>query len=445
MEKTLGELRGIEAAMKVYQEVKRGSFASESLRVISEKVPEKERTLAASLVYSLFRRESLWREILGRFLKKGRDGVSSAAKSALMVGTAGVLDLRTFEARVLVNGLVEWTKIRDEKGAKVVNAVLRRISEDGPGVMREIEKSAVFPDLAMRNGVPLWCAWMFENSLGKDEARSLIELQSLPSYLSLRVYPEDKRELAMNNLEKAGYKASFSTVFPFSLRIEGTALPTALPGHKDGLITPQSESSMAFLLSLPDSAEGPFLEMCCGRGVKTGQLAQMFPGVSIESWDMSAPKVRAAKKEMIRLGLDGKVLFKTGDALDLVQDFRPRTVIVDAPCSGSGTWRRHPESKWRLTQENLKDYASLQIKLLKRALELAEPGGTVLYGTCSLFKEENEKVVARAMADCPGLAELEPPEKITSMAKKGRPYGYYIWPDTPWTDGFYMALLAVRH
>lgn len=440
-----GSLRGIEAALEVWQDVRRGKFASESLRRVSERVSERERPLVATLIYSLIRRESLWREIVGRFLKTGSSGVSPAVKAALMIGTAGALELRTFEPRVLVNALVEWTKVRDELGARVVNAVLRRIVDGGGAVLAEIEKSGAFADVAMKNGTPLWAARAWENCFGRDEGRSLLELQSMPVSLSLRLSSVSDMVHVLVELNDGGVKASPSPILPFAVRIDGTALPTALPGYREGRITPQSESSMAFLCSLPESIEGPFLDMCSGRGVKTGQLAQMFPGERIEAWDLSAPRINSARKEMARLRLDGRVDFMVGDSLSLIPSGKIRTVILDSPCSGSGTWRRHPEAKWRLTQDELSAYSALQVRLLTRAVDLAGPGGTVLYGTCSLFREENEQVVAKVMAEHRGLVELDPPATVTARARRGRPWGYYLWPDTAWSDGFYMALLAVSH
>ncbi len=437
-------MRGIEAALEVWQEVRRGAFASESLRKVSGKVSHRDRPLTATLVYSLIRRESLWREVVGRFLKTG-SGVSPAVKDALLVGAAGALELRTFEPKVLVNALVEWTKVRDEHGGKVVNAVLRRIVDEGGKVLAEIEGSPAFADLAMRTGTPLWVARAWENCFGREDGRALVELQAQPISLSLRVSPGVNREDVVAGLIKGGYNADPSSVLPFSVRLDGTALPTSLPGYDSGEITPQSESSMFFLESIRGVAKGPFLDMCAGRGIKTGQLVQMYPASSVEGWDLSDSRINAARREMARLGFPDYVSFFCGDGLKLDPRVTPNTVILDAPCSGSGTWRRHPEAKWRFTQEALADYSATQIKLLKRAVDIVAPGGTVLYGTCSLFKEENEQVVAKVMSERPGLLELDPPSEISSRGRRGRPWGHYMWPDSPWSDGFYMALLSVRH
>jgi 16S rRNA (cytosine967-C5)-methyltransferase len=117
--------------------------------------------------------------------------------------------------------------------------------------------------------------------------------------------------------------------------------------------------------------------------------------------------------------------------------------MLDAPCSGSGTWARHPDGKMRLSPEKLEDLAELQSKLLVRAIDLAAAGGTVLYSTCSLFRQENEQVVAKAMEARPGIVEM-PPHNTYDCLIRGRPWGSYILPRLPWLDGFFIAVLTKR-
>ncbi len=439
-----GPLRGIEAALEVWREVRRGRFASEVLRRVSSRVSEKDRPLAATLAYAVLRRESLWKELVGRFLKTGSSGVSTAVRDALVLGAAGALELRTFEPRVLVNALVEWTKVRDERGARIVNAVLRRIVADGPDVLRSIETSGAFSDLALRTGTPLWVARSWEHSFGRNEGRELMELQASPVSLALRVSPGVDRDALVAELAEDAVRSWVSPDMTCSIRLEGTALPTVLPGFDDGRITPQSEASMLIPMAFLDNkTRGPILDMCAGRGGKTGQLAQLFPDASVEGWDLSSGRIKAAEREMKRLGLASRISLVVGDAVELSPSREPRRIMLDAPCSGSGTWRRHPEGKWRLNQKDLGQYAATQLQLLRRALDLISPGGLVLYSTCSLFREENEQVVAAVMAERRAVVELEPPFNVVSQCRRGRPWGYYIWPGTPWSDGFYLALLTV--
>ena len=207
---------------------------------------------------------------------------------------------------------------------------------------------------------------------------------------------------------------------------------------------PQSESSMLAAETLAKRAEGKYvLDMCCGRGVKTGQLADIMRGARIEAWDVSEPKLKSAQFEMMRMRAEERVKFKCGDSLTLEPDEAPDTILLDAPCSGSGTWGRHPEAKWRCSPEQVEEHGKLQRKLLERAATLLAPGGVLMYSTCSLFRTENEKIVADVMSRHPELVEL-PVERRAEFMRRGKPYGTVIMPALPWVDGFYMAMLAKR-
>ena len=169
----------------------------------------------------------------------------------------------------------------------------------------------------------------------------------------------------------------------------------------------------------------------------------MMPEAKIEAWDISEGRIRSAEYEMIRMSARDRVSFFCGDSLRLEPKTEPKAILLDAPCTGSGTWGRHPESKWRITPEMVSDAADLQRKLLDRAVSLVAPGGIVAYSTCSMFREENEKVVASVMARHPELTEV-PVERSHKLMSKGKPYGTLIWPGLPWIDGFYLALLVKR-
>ena len=154
--------------------------------------------------------------------------------------------------------------------------------------------------------------------------------------------------------------------------------------------------------------------------------------------DISEGRIRAAEYEMIRMRVRDRVKFRCGDSLSLTPSKEPQAILLDAPCTGSGTWGRHPESKWRMTPEMVMKAAELQRDLLERAVSLVAPGGVVAYSTCSMFREENEKVVAAVMARHPELTEA-PVERSHKLMLKGKPYGTVIWPGLPWVDSFYLA------
>lgn len=428
-------LRGVDGAMMLLDQVSRGGIVSESLRTLAPRMAASDRTLAASLGYALVRRLSLWEHLRELYLKPKPSKFSKSVQSAMLMGAAGLMELKNFAPAVLISSLIDWTKERDPRGARVVNAVLRRVLEEGPAELARLEKS---PDIAAKCllcGVPEWIGRKWAEQYGAESGHRLIELNAGAASLSLRLSPDAPRELTSLFAEHS--ITVEESPLPEGLRVNGTYLPSALPGYEEGWIAPQSESSISVGNEAADFDGTRLLDMCAGRGVKTGQIAQLRPDISVEAWDLSKGRVSAGSREMERLGLSKRVSFAAGSALELEPQQFPDAVLVDAPCSGSGTWRRHPEGKWRLTPENLEELAQLQFQLLNRAFSLVKDGGKVVYSTCSLLKEENEDVAARALAASPDMR----PEGF-SLPDGAVPCktGCVILPENPWTDGFYMAV-----
>jgi len=263
-------------------------------------------------------------------------------------------------------------------------------------------------------------------------------------YSSFRITGEADRERILGLAKEKGIRCWQSPFVSSSVRLAGTVFPPDFPGYGEGLATPQTESSMMVAEVMKKMHRGgPLLEMCSGRGVKTGHISSLFRETPVESIELSPARAKAAERELARTGRRGKVRIITGDALQTLPSFIPAMISLDAPCSGSGTWNRHPEAKWRLTPEKLDSLASLQINLLKRAVSLLAPGGIVVYSTCSLLKNENENVVAHVLSEEPGLVELSFPFS-GPVFRKGRPWGTYMWPELPWIDGFYMAVIMKK-
>ncbi len=439
-------MRGIEAALECRREVRRGAFAPEALRKLGGGLEPPDRVLASSLLYATSRRESLWKHLLGLFLKKPLHALSAETADVLMVGTAGLMELRRFSPQVLVSALVGHVKAgRSPHEAGLVNAVLRRIGEEAPRILEKMERSPDAKEQCLLLGIPSWAGRRWIEEWGKEEARNLWKLSSMKPCLSVRLNRPEKERDFLAGLEKAGIRGWPSPLLKGSCRLSGNPFPPSLPGFAEGWVTPQTESAMLVVEAFLELLDGgPVLEMCSGRGVKSGQLLCRLPeGVPVESWELSPGKVASAKAEMQRIGVSRRAVFKVGDALTLEPEQAPRAVLLDAPCSGSGTWKRHPESKWRLTPERLAQMARLQASLLERAFRLVQPGGIVVYCTCSLFREENEQVVGSVLGSGWDLVEL-PLSLPGAISVKGKPYGRILWPKLPWIDGFYIAAFMKR-
>lgn len=438
-------MRGLEAALSIYGNVQDGAFASEAIRRVYNNIAPNDRKLAATLVYCTLRRQALWKTMLMKYCKRSPRSLSPLTHNALMLGIAGIVELKHFALPVLINGLVQAIKNNgDAKDIGLVNAVLHTVADDSAKFLGELKKSGALRDQALYWGVPGWAAAKWAKDLSIPEAKKLVRGSGMKTYLSLRLSAGVEREAYLKEYNESGRLGWASPFLPCSVRTAANPYPLELPGFGEGKIMPQSESSMLVAETLARNYRGgTVLDMCCGRGVKTGQLADLLPEAKIEAWDLSEGKLKSAALEMMRLHAEDRVSFREGDALTLTPEEQPSTILLDAPCSGSGTWGRHPESKWRMTPEQVEENSLLQNKLLERAAELLAPGGVLAYSTCSLFRDENEKTVAEVMAKHPELVEL-PIERTEKFMVRGKPYGTTIMPALPWVDGFYMALFEKR-
>lgn len=441
-------MRGIEGALAVLDEVEKGAFASEALRKAWGNVVPTERKLTASLVYITLRRLGLWKHLLAKYCKRPAESLHTETASALIVGIAGVLELEHFKPGVLVNALVQRVKhIKGQSGesreAPLVNGVLHTVMREAPQYIQSLKESSALRDQALAYGVPGWAAAEWNREWGIKEAKRLLRLSTAQTYLSLRASPGvDRSEWIASFLTAKSQLSDFS---PSSIRIESNPYPPDLPGYREGYVTPQGESSIWAVETLLSHWSGGFLlDMCCGRGIKAGQILSSRTDARVEGWDVSGPRLGAAQKDLSRLGVSERAKLVQGDALKLNPGESPPAILLDAPCTGSGTWGRRPEAKWRASPEKLRAASNLQKQLFSRAVDLLAPGGIIMYCTCSVFREENEKVVGSVLADRRDLVEL-PIKGRQDVLKKGKPYGALIWPESPWLDGFYAALFSKKN
>ena len=365
-------------------------------------------------------------------------------RSCLLLGTAGVLELRHFARGVLVNALLEHLRAHSlERYVPLVNAVLRAVGERGGARVEGLRRSPSLEDRALWAGMPVWSVPAWTRTWQRADLLKLFDLMAQAPASSRRVSPGRREEL-LSLLRERGMEAEPSDLSD-ALHLDSTVLPAATPGFKEGWCTVQTEGSI-----LAGSLVGHFyrgglvLDMCSGRGVKAGQILQSLPDARLEGWELSEGRHRSAAGEMRRLGVADRALLRQGDALKLEPSAPPSLILLDAPCSGSGAWSRKPESKWRLDWRRFDRLAAVQRSLLERALALCASSGIIVYVTCSLLRQENENVVAEVLANHRECVELPAPWTEGGPFHRGRPFGTYIWPATPWLDGFYCSIIMKR-
>jgi 16S rRNA (cytosine967-C5)-methyltransferase len=237
---------------------------------------------------------------------------------------------------------------------------------------------------------------------------------------------------------------------PLALRIEGRRALQATRAFQEGLIEVQDEGSQIIAL-LCDAQPGMAVaDFCAGAGGKTLALAaQMENRGRLVALDLEAARLNRAEPRLQRAGVTIVEKQLLPDAAWLGENFDLfHRVLVDAPCSGSGVWRRQPDARATLTPERLADYLAAQAEVLKGAAPLVRPGGRLIYATCSLLPEEDERQVEAFLARHPEF-EVRPVAGIWSAVFPGTPCpadGPYLLltPATHGTDGFFVAILERR-
>jgi 16S rRNA (cytosine967-C5)-methyltransferase len=241
-------------------------------------------------------------------------------------------------------------------------------------------------------------------------------------------------EEALAEFEHTGWRATVSPVLPGAVRLDGECDVTRTRAFAEGRIEVQDLGSQLLLAAAGVARGERWLDACAGAGGKTLQLAGLVgPEGAVVAHD-----VRAEALVELRLRAE------RGGYANIAVDPRPvgtfDAVLVDAPCSGSGTWRRHPHLKWSTDPVLVRGCAETQLRLLTGFAPRVRSGGRLVYATCSLCRTENAAVVQAFLAASPEYAE-EPPRQRFGMPSTPDSAGLTIDPSVHDTDGYYVAVL----
>jgi 16S rRNA (cytosine967-C5)-methyltransferase len=255
------------------------------------------------------------------------------------------------------------------------------------------------------------------------------------------------REGLLKRLHQEGIDARPTPLSPLGIFLDTRVNAFSLEAFKAGLFELQDEGSQ-LLGMLVDAPPTQVLDACAGAGGKTLQLAaQMKNRGELHALDIDERRLEELKRRGRRAGVHNTRIHVLGDAqgdpaLEVWTGKMDR-VLVDAPCSGTGTFRRKPDGRYRLTADDLSAHVARQKTLLERFAPLAKVRGRLIYGTCSLLREENEEVVAHFLGHHPHFALRPVAERLgEGLAEQVSENGFLrLYPHRHGTDGFFGALL----
>lgn len=362
---------------------RRAAFADELLHASRlEELDRRQRALVTELVLGCLRRRGELDHLVARRLRQPVGSLDLEVLTALRLGTYQLRHMRKIAAPTAVSAAVELVKSAGKTSAGgLVNAVLRRLPPAPP------------PEEAARLCHPLWLVQRWEAALGRATCRSLLAANLRQPATYLRLQREAGAALARQRLAQAGVAAA-PTDLPRAYRVESGSLAGLPAEHRaDWAVQDLNSQRVAALVQpLPGA---PILDLCAAPGGKARILAETAPVVAADLHLHRLRRLRLLGARGLRL-----VALDAGQPLPFGRRFD--RILIDAPCSGTGTLARNPDIKWRLRAVDLQDLHARQAGILRRGLEALAPGGSLVYSTCSLEPEENAHVVEAALAGRPG-------------------------------------------
>lgn len=262
-----------------------------------------------------------------------------------------------------------------------------------------------------------------------------LEAQLRRAPLWLRLQTDDPAPV-LAEFDARGWAWRRASILPQAVELLSDADVTTTEAYRGGAVEVQDLGSQLLLEAVGIAPGGQWLDACAGAGGKTLQLARLLgPEGRVDAHDIRAAALVELRHRAARAGVGHVHIVPHPDRTDY------DGVLVDAPCSGSGTWRRSPHLKWIATPESVAERAARQVELLARFAAGVGPGGRLVYATCSLSSRENEDVVTRFLA---AHREFEPVPFAATFGATPRGDGLLILPARHDTDGFFVASLRRR-
>ena len=360
------------------------------------RLPTRDKGFARLIAATTLRRLGQIDVLIDNCLEKPLPKAGEAVRDILRMATAEMLFLGV-APHASVNSavtLVESRKLIKFKG--LTNAVLRRLSREGKTMLAQIPE--------VRN-VPEWMLEGWAEGFGTEAAERI-------AVASLR---EPTLDISAKNNPEEWAKKLGATLLPTgSLRRAFDGLITAMPGFTEGAWWVQDAAAAIPAQLLGDIAGKRVLELCAAPGGKTAQL--IVAGAKVTAIDRSEPRLGRLQRNLARLGLEAETLVADATTWRPSEPFD--AVLLDPPCTSTGTIRRHPDILHSKVSEDLPKLAALQGRLLASAIEMVKPGGRIVFCTCSLQPEEGERRIKAFLATgAPVIRDPVRPEEIGGLAE----------------------------
>jgi 16S rRNA (cytosine967-C5)-methyltransferase len=409
------------------------AYASELLHASRyAKLSPADHRLTTELVLGVLRWRSLLDEQIAKNSSLKLSKLDPEVLTSLRMAAYQLLYLDRVPQHAAVHESVELVKrARKRSAVPFVNGVLRKFAGHPADRSTNIDQASTKDELAASSAHPQWLVERWAESLGFPTARQICNYdQQIPAVSLSLADPGIETELERDNIKLAPGKllSSARRVLPGDI--------TRTPAFRQGRVAIQDEASQLVALLVGQGSH--ILDCCAAPGGKTRLLAERNPDAAIVAVELHPHRARLLRK----LVPSKNVQVVTADirALPTTEFFDG--VLVDVPCSGTGTLARNPEIKWRLKPEDLLDFATRQRAILQSAMQRVAPGGKLVYSTCSLEPEENQSVVEDGISADLSFRVVAIKERLNELRSRGE----LVWNDLgSLTSGPYLRTIPGAH
>jgi 16S rRNA (cytosine967-C5)-methyltransferase len=407
-----------------------GAYADRAFRAEADRaaLEGRDRAFAMSLAYGVVQRRGTLDHVIATLSDRPLERIEPGLLAALRVGVHQLLFMDGVADHAAVTESVDLARSTGSRGHGFVNALLRRATREGRGILAALGESTP-QEAAIRHSHPGWIAEMWWRDLGATEAVALMRADNEPPESAARVNTlRASREEVLGELDVPARPAED---LPEGIVLEAPYDLHRSRAFEQGALMPQSRASMLVARAVDPAPGERVLDLCAAPGAKTTHLAALMGDegeiVAVEADPRRAEELRA---NAARLGARS-VRVVVGDAAEASFGDGYDRVLVDPPCSDLGTLQSRPDARWRKTPAQVRELSALQLRILDAGAAALRPGGRLVYSTCTISAPENARQIE-------GFLERRP----DFVAKVGR--FVQTLPHRDGTDGFFIASLE-RH
>ncbi|MCP4597971.1 16S rRNA (cytosine(967)-C(5))-methyltransferase RsmB [Neptuniibacter sp.] len=399
---------------------------------VEKRCPEKDRGLLRELCYGTMRFYPQLNEILKLLQNRPFKYKDIDARAVALIGLYQLIHTR-IPGHAAINESVEACKVLKKPGAgKLINALLRRFQRE----QTEIEAELAHNDSYTFNH-PDWMIAKLKNNW-PEHWQQILEANNQQAPLTLRVNQKaTDRQSYLTQLQPV-VSAEVTTHSEQGLRLAESVNVESLPGYNVGAFSVQDEAAQlsAELLDLHPGQR--VLDACAAPGGKLCHILETEPALAVvDAIELEEKRAGRIEENLKRLRLKANLIIADASSQTWWKGEQYDRILLDAPCSATGVIRRNPDIKYLKKGEDIHEISKLQFAILQNCWELLKPGGKLLYATCSIFPQENERLVKRFIEQSTNTQHLP----IDAGWGVEREYGRQLFPQKNGHDGFYYALL----